>query len=71
MAEVRLTRRRGGVTQRFPIRWGAATARERGPVVGTVTGMIVAIVLVVYLARWRKPGEKSGIWHNSNKTSNA
>src|SRR5690349_12321448 len=27
---------RGGNTQRFPIRWGAATARERGPVVGTV-----------------------------------
>jgi GTP cyclohydrolase II len=27
---------RGGVASRFPIRWGAATARERGPVVGTV-----------------------------------
>ena len=27
---------RTGGTQRFPIRWGAATARERGPVVGTV-----------------------------------
>src|SRR3954447_17044565 len=27
---------RGGITQRFPIHWGAATARERGPVVGTV-----------------------------------
>src|SRR5256885_7862493 len=27
---------RGGVTQRFPSRWGAASARERGPVVGTV-----------------------------------
>ena len=27
---------RGGVASRFPIQWGAATARERGPVVGTV-----------------------------------
>src|SRR5882724_10740116 len=27
---------RGGVVTRFPIRWGAAGARERGPVVGTV-----------------------------------
>src|SRR5712671_2130272 len=27
---------RGGVVTRFPIRWGAASARERGPVVGTV-----------------------------------
>jgi len=26
-----------GATPRFPIRWGAATARERGPIVGTVT----------------------------------
>src|SRR5262249_38753647 len=25
------------VKQRFPIRWGAATARERGPVIGTVS----------------------------------
>ena len=28
---------RGGAATRFPIDWGAATARERGPVVGTVT----------------------------------
>src|SRR3954466_14609188 len=27
---------RGGAATRFPIDWGAATARERGPVVGTV-----------------------------------
>ena len=27
---------RGGVATRFPIRWGAASARERGPVIGTV-----------------------------------
>jgi GTP cyclohydrolase II len=27
---------RGGAATRFPITWGAATARERGPVVGTV-----------------------------------
>jgi GTP cyclohydrolase II len=27
---------RGGAATRFPLQWGAATARERGPVVGTV-----------------------------------
>ncbi|MEN3379608.1 MAG: hypothetical protein V7604_4963, partial [Hyphomicrobiales bacterium] len=27
---------RGGAATRFPIAWGASTARERGPVVGTV-----------------------------------
>ena len=27
----------GTATSRFPIQWGAATARERGPVIGTVT----------------------------------
>ncbi len=27
---------RGGVATRFPMRWGAASARERGPVIGTV-----------------------------------
>jgi GTP cyclohydrolase II len=27
---------RGGAPTRFPIAWGAATARERGPIVGTV-----------------------------------
>src|SRR3954452_21384036 len=27
---------RGGIASRFPINWGAASARERGPVVGTV-----------------------------------
>src|ERR1051326_5265727 len=26
-----------GTPSRFPVRWGAATARERGPVIGTVT----------------------------------
>src|SRR5215475_3994972 len=35
---IRLTSHPGaGTPSRFPIRWGAATARERGPVVGTVT----------------------------------
>jgi GTP cyclohydrolase II len=27
----------GGATTRFPVRWGAATAEERGPVIGSVT----------------------------------
>ena len=27
----------GAATARFPIRWGAATARERGPIIGSVT----------------------------------
>src|SRR5258705_13231836 len=26
-----------GAKQRFPIRWGAVTARERGPIIGTVS----------------------------------
>jgi GTP cyclohydrolase II len=35
---IRLTSHPGaGTPSRFPIRWGAATARERGPVIGTVT----------------------------------
>ena len=35
---IRLTSHPGaGTPSRFPIRWGAPTARERGPVVGTVT----------------------------------
>jgi GTP cyclohydrolase II len=35
---IRLTSHPGsGAPSRFPIRWGAPTARERGPVVGTVT----------------------------------
>src|SRR5215468_6360192 len=35
---IRLTSHPGaGAPSRFPIRWGAATARERGPVVGTIT----------------------------------
>jgi GTP cyclohydrolase II len=35
---IRLTSHPGaGTPGRFPIRWGAPTARERGPVVGTVT----------------------------------
>jgi len=35
---IRLTSHPGaGTPSRFPIHWGAATARERGPVVGTVT----------------------------------
>ena len=37
-SHIRLTSHpgRGGVATRFPISWGAASARERGPVVGTV-----------------------------------
>jgi hypothetical protein len=27
---------RSGTPTRFPLRWGAASARERGPIVGTV-----------------------------------
>ena len=35
---IRLTSHPGaGTPSRFPIHWGAATARERGPVIGTVT----------------------------------
>ena len=35
---IRLTSHPGsGAPPRFPIRWGAPTARERGPVIGTVT----------------------------------
>ena len=35
---IRLTSHPGaGAPSRFPIRWGAPTARERGPVIGTVT----------------------------------
>jgi GTP cyclohydrolase II len=35
---IRLTSHPGaGTPSRFPIRWGAPTARERGPVIGTVT----------------------------------
>jgi GTP cyclohydrolase II len=35
---IRLTSHPGaGTPGRFPIRWGAATARERGPVIGTIT----------------------------------
>src|SRR3984893_2107037 len=35
---IRLTSHPGaGTASRFPIRWGAPTARERGPVIGTVT----------------------------------
>src|SRR6201981_2917680 len=35
---IRLTSHPGaGAPSRFPIRWGAATARDRGPVIGTVT----------------------------------
>jgi GTP cyclohydrolase II len=35
---IRLTSHPGaGTASRFPIRWGAASARERGPVIGTVT----------------------------------
>jgi len=37
-SHIRLTSHPGaGTPSRFPIRWGAATARERGPVIGTVT----------------------------------
>ena len=36
-------------------------------VVGTVAGVIVAITLVVYFAKWRRPGEKSEIGHSSNE----
>jgi len=37
-SHIRLTSHpgRGGIATRFPIAWGAASARERGPVVGTV-----------------------------------
>ena len=36
-SHIRLTSHPGaGTASRFPIRWGAADARERGPVVGTV-----------------------------------
>jgi len=35
---IRLTSHPGaGTPGRFPIRWGAATAKERGPVIGTIT----------------------------------
>ena len=37
-SHIRLTSHpRTGATVRFPLRWGAANARERGPVVGTIT----------------------------------
>jgi GTP cyclohydrolase II len=38
IGHIRLTSHPGaGAKSRFPIRWGAATARERGPVIGSVT----------------------------------
>ena len=39
---IRLTSHPGrtGIATRFPIHWGAASARERGPVVGTVNAGI-------------------------------
>ena len=44
---IRLTSHPGaGTPSRFPIRWGAPTARERGPVVGTVTGGVRGTRLV-------------------------
>ena len=37
-SHIRLTSHpRTGAAVRFPLRWGAANARERGPVVGTIT----------------------------------
>src|SRR3954464_8635778 len=41
-SHIRLTSHpgRSGVATRFPIHWGAASARERGPVVGTVNAGI-------------------------------
>ena len=42
IGHIRLTSHpgRAGVATRFPIHWGAASARERGPVVGTVNAGI-------------------------------
>ena len=38
IGHIRLTSHPGtGAALRFPIRWGAANARERGPVIGSVT----------------------------------
>jgi GTP cyclohydrolase II len=38
IGHIRITSHPGaGAATRFPIRWGAATARERGPVIGSVT----------------------------------
>src|SRR5512134_1253782 len=38
IGHIRLTSHPGaGAASRFPIRWGAPTARERGPVIGSIT----------------------------------
>ena len=49
-----------GAKVRFPIHWNAPTARERGPIIGTVSQLgfmvlAVGVGLLAYAVRRRRP----------------